>query len=196
MPPDRPQRAPATHLFVGDTLFAGSIGRTDFPGGDYEVLMRSITEVIFLSATRPSSSGHGPDTTIARERTTNPFVLNIWHGTLICFLRRDQLDAPHARLDAGLETRRLDPRAVDVGAVGALEVAQVELAGRQRRKPPVHARHQRRVDDEVRTGRTADGANAAERTRKVRSGMSSVIVFRIHMRAWAFYRDASNWAVE
>ena len=65
------------HLFVGDTLFAGSIGRTDLPGGDYETLLRSITEKLFAF---PDSavvySGHGPETTIGRERTTNPFVLD------------------------------------------------------------------------------------------------------------------------
>jgi glyoxylase-like metal-dependent hydrolase (beta-lactamase superfamily II) len=64
------------HLFVGDTLFAGSIGRTDLPGGDYQVLMRSITQVLFpLGDEAIVHPGHGPDTTIARERTTNPFVL-------------------------------------------------------------------------------------------------------------------------
>ena len=64
------------HLFVGDTLFAGSIGRTDLPGGDYERLMRSITEVLFpLGDAAIVHPGHGPDTTIARERTSNPFVL-------------------------------------------------------------------------------------------------------------------------
>ena len=64
------------HLFVGDTLFAGSIGRTDLPGGEYEVLMRSITDVIFpLGDEAIVHPGHGSDTTIQRERTTNPFVL-------------------------------------------------------------------------------------------------------------------------
>jgi glyoxylase-like metal-dependent hydrolase (beta-lactamase superfamily II) len=64
------------HLFVGDTLFAGSIGRTDLPGGDYEVLMTSITGVLFgLGDAAIVHRGHGPDTTIARERTTNPFVV-------------------------------------------------------------------------------------------------------------------------
>jgi glyoxylase-like metal-dependent hydrolase (beta-lactamase superfamily II) len=63
-------------LFVGDTLFAGSIGRTDLPGGDYATLMRSITQVLFaLGDAAVVHPGHGPDTTIARERTTNPFVL-------------------------------------------------------------------------------------------------------------------------
>jgi hydroxyacylglutathione hydrolase len=65
-----------THLFVGDTLFAGSIGRTDLPGGNYGVLMHSITNVLFpLGDEAIVHPGHGPDTTIGRERTTNPFVL-------------------------------------------------------------------------------------------------------------------------
>jgi hydroxyacylglutathione hydrolase len=64
------------HLFVGDTLFAGSIGRTDLPGGDYGVLLRSITGVLFpLGDDAIVHPGHGPDTTIGRERSTNPFVL-------------------------------------------------------------------------------------------------------------------------
>jgi hydroxyacylglutathione hydrolase len=63
-------------LFVGDTLFAGSIGRTDLPGGDYATLMRSITQVLFpLGDAAIVHPGHGPDTTIGQERTTNPFVL-------------------------------------------------------------------------------------------------------------------------
>jgi hydroxyacylglutathione hydrolase len=67
---------PGTDLFVGDTLFAGSIGRTDLPGGDYQTLMRSITEVLFPLGDRATvHPGHGPDTSIQRERTTNPFVL-------------------------------------------------------------------------------------------------------------------------
>lgn len=68
---------PVPHLFVGDTLFAGSIGRTDLPGGDYDVLMKAITGVIFpLGDDAIVHSGHGPDTTIGRERRGNPFVLD------------------------------------------------------------------------------------------------------------------------
>jgi glyoxylase-like metal-dependent hydrolase (beta-lactamase superfamily II) len=64
------------HLFVGDTLFAGSIGRTDLPGGDYDVLLESITGVLFpLGDDKIVHPGHGPDTTIRRERETNDFVL-------------------------------------------------------------------------------------------------------------------------
>ena len=72
---------PGADLFVGDTLFAGSIGRADLPGGTYEVLMRSITEVLFsLGDASIVHPGHGPDTTIERERTTNPFVLEYLAG--------------------------------------------------------------------------------------------------------------------
>ena len=62
-------------LFVGDTLFAGSIGRTDLPGGDHPTLIRSITQVLFAfgDAARVYS-GHGPQTTIGQERRTNPFL--------------------------------------------------------------------------------------------------------------------------
>jgi hydroxyacylglutathione hydrolase len=62
-------------LFVGDTLFAGSIGRTDLPGGDHPMLIRSITQVLFAfgDAARVYS-GHGPQTTIGHERRTNPFL--------------------------------------------------------------------------------------------------------------------------
>ena len=63
-------------LFVGDTLFAGSIGRTDLPGGDYATLIRSIRTVLFAfgddAAVYP---GHGPATTIGHERRTNPFLV-------------------------------------------------------------------------------------------------------------------------
>jgi hydroxyacylglutathione hydrolase len=64
------------NLFVGDTLFAGSIGRTDLPGGDYETLLRAITTGLFAFPDQSIVySGHGPETTIGREKATNPFVL-------------------------------------------------------------------------------------------------------------------------
>jgi glyoxylase-like metal-dependent hydrolase (beta-lactamase superfamily II) len=62
-------------LFVGDTLFAGSIGRTDLPGGDYATLIHAIRTVLF--AFRDETEvypGHGPMTTIGKERRTNPFL--------------------------------------------------------------------------------------------------------------------------
>jgi hydroxyacylglutathione hydrolase len=61
--------------FVGDVLFAGSIGRTDLPGGDYETLMRSIHEKLLpLGDDVRVYSGHGPATTIGEERRRNPFL--------------------------------------------------------------------------------------------------------------------------
>jgi hydroxyacylglutathione hydrolase len=67
--------AAAVALFVGDTLFRGSIGRTDLPGGDYQTLIRSIKEVLlaFPDATMVYP-GHGPEMTIGEERRTNPFL--------------------------------------------------------------------------------------------------------------------------
>jgi hydroxyacylglutathione hydrolase len=62
-------------LFVGDTLFAGSIGRTDLPGGDYATLIASIRNVLLpLGDDAIVHSGHGPDTTIGEERRSNPFL--------------------------------------------------------------------------------------------------------------------------
>jgi hydroxyacylglutathione hydrolase len=67
--------APGRDLFVGDTLFAGSIGRTDLPGGDYATLMHSIKEVLFsFDDDAQVYPGHGPATTIGQERRTNPFL--------------------------------------------------------------------------------------------------------------------------
>lgn len=62
-------------LFVGDTLFAGSIGRTDLPGGDHDTLIASIRNVLFpFGDDAVVHPGHGPDTTIGQERRTNPFL--------------------------------------------------------------------------------------------------------------------------
>ncbi len=62
-------------LFSGDQLFAGSIGRTDLPGGSYDQLMTSMREkVLVLPDDTDVLPGHGPTTTIARERLVNPFL--------------------------------------------------------------------------------------------------------------------------
>jgi glyoxylase-like metal-dependent hydrolase (beta-lactamase superfamily II) len=62
-------------VFVGDTLFAGSIGRTDFPGGDYATLISSIQGKLFsLGDDVTVFTGHGPETTIGVEKRTNPFA--------------------------------------------------------------------------------------------------------------------------
>jgi len=62
-------------LWSGDVLFAGSVGRTDLPGASWDVLERSIREVLFpLGDDMRVLPGHGPATTIGEERRTNPFV--------------------------------------------------------------------------------------------------------------------------
>ncbi len=62
-------------VFVGDVLFRGSIGRTDFPGGSFPLLAQGIrTKLFTLSADTRVYSGHGPDTTIGQEKQSNPFV--------------------------------------------------------------------------------------------------------------------------
>jgi glyoxylase-like metal-dependent hydrolase (beta-lactamase superfamily II) len=71
-----PHDSDARELFVGDTLFAGSIGRTDLFGSDSETLLQSIREVLFkFPDDTPVHSGHGPATTIGRERAGNPFLI-------------------------------------------------------------------------------------------------------------------------
>jgi hydroxyacylglutathione hydrolase len=63
------------HLFAGDVLFAGSVGRTDLPGGDHRLLISGIRQkLMVLPAATVVHPGHGPDTTIAAEQLHNPFV--------------------------------------------------------------------------------------------------------------------------
>jgi glyoxylase-like metal-dependent hydrolase (beta-lactamase superfamily II) len=67
--------APMKAAFVGDALFAGSVGRTDFPGGSMEMLADSIRREIY---TLPDDTvvypGHGPETTVSEEKQNNPYV--------------------------------------------------------------------------------------------------------------------------
>jgi glyoxylase-like metal-dependent hydrolase (beta-lactamase superfamily II) len=68
--------APEKKLIAGDTLFAGSIGRTDLPGGSYEKIMRSLHgPVLALADDTIVVPGHGPLTTIGDERLSNPFLV-------------------------------------------------------------------------------------------------------------------------
>ena len=61
--------------FVGDVLFAGSIGRTDFPGGDHDTLIASITERLWpMGDNTVFIPGHGPESSFGRERRSNPYV--------------------------------------------------------------------------------------------------------------------------
>ncbi len=67
--------AEAQRCFVGDVLFAGSIGRTDFPGGDHDTLIASITERLWpMGDDTVFIPGHGPESTFGRERRFNPYV--------------------------------------------------------------------------------------------------------------------------
>jgi hydroxyacylglutathione hydrolase len=70
-------------LFAGDALFAGSIGRTDFEGGSYETLIRSIaTKLLVLPDETTVYPGHGPETTIGREKKYNAFLRSGSGGVL------------------------------------------------------------------------------------------------------------------
>ena len=65
----------AQRAFVGDVLFAGSIGRTDFPGGDFDALVSSIRERLWpMGDDTVFIPGHGPESSFGRERAANPFV--------------------------------------------------------------------------------------------------------------------------
>lgn len=61
-------------IFTGDTLFAGSVGRTDLPGGDERLLLQSLSRLTSLPDCTVIYPGHGPQTTIGREKTSNPFL--------------------------------------------------------------------------------------------------------------------------
>lgn len=70
-------------LFSGDLIFAGSVGRTDFPRGSFDDLIESIRRVVLpMEDDVVILSGHGPETTVGRERRTNPFVLADASGDL------------------------------------------------------------------------------------------------------------------
>lgn len=74
--------ADASVSFVGDVVFQGSIGRTDLPGGNYQVLMQSIREhIMTLPDDTRLYSGHGPETNVLTERTTNPFIAPMFGGS-------------------------------------------------------------------------------------------------------------------
>ena len=64
-------------LFSGDLLFAGSIGRTDLPGGDHRAMLKSLAAVLTLPDDTVVLPGHGPQTTIGAERRTNPFLTGL-----------------------------------------------------------------------------------------------------------------------
>ncbi len=65
------------YCFVGDTLFSGSVGRTDLPGGNWATLQSSLQFLISLPDDTTIFPGHGPKTTIGREKRSNPFLLEL-----------------------------------------------------------------------------------------------------------------------
>ncbi|WP_457644126.1 MBL fold metallo-hydrolase [Persephonella sp.] len=62
------------YLVAGDTIFKGSIGRTDLPGGDPQTLMRSLQKITSLPDDTVIICGHGPDTTVGEEKRSNPYI--------------------------------------------------------------------------------------------------------------------------
>jgi glyoxylase-like metal-dependent hydrolase (beta-lactamase superfamily II) len=71
--------APLAVVFCGDLIFQGSVGRVDLPGGDRQSLLDSIRRhILTLPDDTQLLPGHGPATTVARERQTNPFLVNDW----------------------------------------------------------------------------------------------------------------------
>lgn len=70
------------YALVGDCVFAGSIGRTDLPGGDFQTLMRSIrAHILTLPDETRLLTGHGPETTVGHERVANPFLTGNYGGS-------------------------------------------------------------------------------------------------------------------
>ncbi|MCK4683169.1 MBL fold metallo-hydrolase, partial [Candidatus Bipolaricaulota bacterium] len=63
-------------LFVGDLLFAGSVGRTDLPGGSLTQMKQSLKKLLALPGNYRVYPGHGEETTLDRERRTNPYILS------------------------------------------------------------------------------------------------------------------------
>ena len=61
-------------LLSGDTLFAGSIGRTDLAGGDADAMTKSLARLAAIPGDMPVLPGHGPETSLERERQLNPFL--------------------------------------------------------------------------------------------------------------------------
>ncbi|HEX4831869.1 MAG TPA: MBL fold metallo-hydrolase [Trebonia sp.] len=75
--PGQPAPGDPALLFSGDLLFAGSIGRTDLPGGDHQAMMSSLARTLTLPDATVVLPGHGPHTTIGAERAGNPFLAGI-----------------------------------------------------------------------------------------------------------------------
>lgn len=83
-----------TYIFVGDTLFAGSIGRTDFPMSDPELMQVSLSRLLELPGHLLVCSGHGPVTTLEQELRTNPFLDHVRRARGIAESRRSPAPGP------------------------------------------------------------------------------------------------------
>jgi glyoxylase-like metal-dependent hydrolase (beta-lactamase superfamily II) len=76
---DQDESVPPGVVFSGDVLFAGTVGRTDLPGGDGAAMRATLRDVVGrLDETWQLLPGHGPASTVARERQTNPFLTDAW----------------------------------------------------------------------------------------------------------------------
>ena len=134
-------------LFVGDTLFAGSIGRTDLPGGDMPTLLRSIRDVLFSLPGRHGRLVRPRRADDDRPRAADePFLVDLSSAFSVRVTRvrlSTSSTRPTPSRSPFFRIARSVALAVDVGAVRALEVHDFEL-GRARRQPAVQPRHQRR----------------------------------------------------
>jgi glyoxylase-like metal-dependent hydrolase (beta-lactamase superfamily II) len=96
-------------MFSGDLLFAGSIGRTDLPGGDHPTMLRSLRDkVLTLPDDIVVLPGHGEQTSIARERATNPYLLDLLSTELDPGISTELDPGISTELDSGISTE-LDP---------------------------------------------------------------------------------------
>lgn len=71
----------ANTVLSGDVLFAGSVGRTDLPGGSWELLKRSLSRLLSLGDGWRVLPGHGPETILGQERKANPYLKGLGRGT-------------------------------------------------------------------------------------------------------------------
>src|SRR5690606_41602576 len=142
----------------GDVLFAGSVGRTDLPGGDGATMARTLRDVVArLDPAWDVLPGHGPATTVARELATNPFLAG--RGASVgrddaAGVARVWEDPPHGQAHTSLRFPRMAPRRSDRRAARprhptfGVRAARVrrdrDARGRAARQAPAQGRHDQR----------------------------------------------------